>query len=167
MCPPGINFRCPDSLDTQANQMRLGRAAVITLSIAAVGALMGGVIGAALVAAWGLVLGVGGRSVAEGAAVGSANGAALGAVIAPITAWTLMRRVPLGRALAQTAIGTTLGAAIGLAVGSFFALKLRSLPGAFLGALIGFVATALRLRFATRPSRTHAQSASRPPESDG
>jgi hypothetical protein len=36
--------------------MRLGRAAVITLSIAAVGAVMGSVIGAALVAVWGLVV---------------------------------------------------------------------------------------------------------------
>ena len=52
-------------------------------------------------------------------AVGAASGAALGAVLAPLTSWVFLRRVPLGAALLQTAVGTTVGAAIGLGVDGF------------------------------------------------
>src|SRR5215207_10852133 len=128
--------------------MRLGRVATITLSIAAIGAIIGGILGAALLSVWAMRLGVGG-GVLQAALFGAANGAGLGAVLAPITAWTFLRRVPLGRALAHTAIGTTAGAAIGLVLGSIRFPAIASLPAGLIGALVGFGAAAIRLRFAT------------------
>jgi hypothetical protein len=144
--------------------VRLGRIAVITGSIAVIGALIGGVLGAGLLAVWALRLGVRGADFLEGALFGAGVGAGLGAVLAPITAWTFLRRVPLGRALAQTAIGTTLGAAVGLVVGGFGLATFNSLPAGLVGALIGFLAAAIRLRFATRvASGTAAGGPPRPP----
>lgn len=70
-------------------------------------------------------------------------GAPIGAVILPLEAWALLRRVPLWRALAETAAGTILGAV---------AFALLS-PGPILGAVIGFTLAAIRLRIATRGGR--------------
>jgi hypothetical protein len=41
-------------------------------------------------------------------------GAMLGAVILPVAGFTLLRYVPLGRALAETIVATALGGAIGV-----------------------------------------------------
>ena len=98
--------------------MRLGRVAAVTVRIAAIGAVIGGALGAGLLAVWALRLGVHGEDFLEGALFGAGVGAGLGYVLAPITAWTVLRRVPLGRALAHTAIGTTVGAAVGLVTAS-------------------------------------------------
>ena len=136
--------------------MRIGRVAAITLSIAAIGAIIGGALGAALLAVWALRLGLRGTDFLAGAGVGAAEGAGLGAVLAPITAWAFLRTVPLGRALAQTSIGTTAGAALGLVLGSIGMPSLTSLPAGLVGALFGFVAAAIRLRFATRTRRVGA-----------
>jgi hypothetical protein len=133
--------------------MRLGRVAVVTLSIATIGAIIGGALGAALLAIWGLRLGVRGTDFLASAGFGAAVGAGLGAVLAPLTAFAFLRRVPLGRALAQTSLGTTAGAAVGLLVGSVSASSIMSLPAGLAGALVGFVASAIRLRFATRTRR--------------
>ena len=135
--------------------MRLGRVAAVTLSIATIGAIIGGALGAALLAVWGLRLGVRGTDFLASAGFGASVGAGLGAVLAPLTAFAFLRRVPLGRALAQTSLGTTAGAAIGLLVGSVSAssMSIMSLPAGLAGALVGFVASAIRLRFATRTRR--------------
>jgi hypothetical protein len=133
--------------------MRLGRVAAVTLSIATIGAIIGGALGAALLAVWGLRLGVRGTDFLASAGFGAAVGAGLGAVLAPLTAFAFLRRVPLGRALAQTSLGTTAGAAVGLLVGSVSASSIMSLPAGLAGALVGFVASAIRLRFATRTRR--------------
>lgn len=133
--------------------MRLGRVAVVTLSIATIGAIIGGALGAALLAVWGLRLGVRGTDFLASAGFGASVGAGLGAVLAPLTAFAFLRRVPLGRALAQTSLGTTAGAAVGLLVGSVSASTIMSLPAGLAGALVGFVASAIRLRFATRTRR--------------
>jgi|SRR5688572_15833518 len=146
--------------------MRLGRIAAITASIAAIGAVIGGTLGAALLAVWALRLGIRGEDFLEGALFGAGTGAGLGAVLAPITAWAFLRRVPLGRALVETAIGTTLGAAVGLVIGSIGkpdALQVMALPAGLVGALIGFIAAAIRLRFATRTRRGKAASAADAP----
>ena len=136
--------------------MALGRVATITLSIAAIGAVIGGALGAALLAVWALRLRISGREFITGAGTGAGVGAALGAVLAPITAWAFLRRVPLGRALAQTSIGTTLGAAVGLVVGTFaWATPTTTLVG-LAGALLGFLVAAIHLRFATRTRKAGA-----------
>ena len=64
-------------------------------------------------------------------------GAVLGAVLAPVAAWTLMRHVPLWRAIAETALGTVIGGAIGLVVVFDYTL---------IAAIGGFGLAALRLR---------------------
>ena len=51
-----------------------------------------------------------------------AFGAIAGAVLAPVAAWSLMRHVPLWRAIAETAAGTVLGVGIGYCLGPAFHL---------------------------------------------
>ena len=126
--------------------MRLGRVATITLSIALIGAIIGGVMGTALGALMTFP-----NFVTDVLGVEAASGAAIGAVLAPIAAWAFLRRVSLGKALAQTTIGTTAGAAVGLLLDkASWTLEYRQVSLALVGALIGFLAAAIRLRFFTR-----------------
>ena len=127
------------------------RAAQITGVLAAFGASVGALLGGALVALLGVRLGDF-RLDAELLTIGAQFGATTGAVLAPVAAWTLMRRVPLWRAIAETATGTVLGAAIGL-VGQPL-LQTAWLSPVFLG-VAGFALAAIRLRFAppTGPAR--------------
>ena len=148
--------------------MRVSRAASITLGIALVGAVIGGVIGAALLTGWTSLSWVsyvgGGRgSLIAG---GAAAGAALGAVLAPLTAWVFLRRVPLGMALLQTTIGTTAGAAIGLGLDSAGILLKTGVPAGVVGAIAGFLAAAIRLRFAKRTTAREAGTLSSRPGSE-
>ena len=146
--------------------MRIGRAFSITLVIALVGAAIGGTVGGLLFAAWRSVhsisIGLGERS-KRVIAVGAAGGAGLGAVLAPLTSWVFLRRVPLGKALLQTTVGTTVGAAIGLVVDSLGPSYGFIIPASLIGAIVGFLAAATRLRFAQRtPARTAGMQSSRP-----
>lgn len=148
--------------------MRVGRATSITLAIAVVGAIIGGVIGAALLAGWTSLAWVfyegGGRgSVIAG---GAAAGAGLGAVLAPLTAWVFLRRVPLGKALLQTTVGTTVGAAIGLGLDSAGIMLKTGVPAGVVGAIVGFLAAAIRLRFAKRTTARAAGTLSSRPGSE-
>jgi len=136
--------------------MRVGRAVTITLGIAVVGATIGGVMGAVLMAAWQslsrIIFFAGGARVVI--APGAAAGALLGAVLAPITAWLFLRRVALGKAILHTTVGTTAGAAIGLVVDGVLAAPRMFVPASLAGAIAGFLAAAIRLRFAKRtPAR--------------
>ena len=145
--------------------MRVGRAVSITLAIALVGAIIGGAVGGLLFAAWRSlhwISGFGERS-ARVIAVGAASGAALGAILAPLTSWVFLRRVALGKALLQTTVGTTVGAAVGLAVDSVGLTYKFIIPASLVGAIVGFLAAATRLRFAPRtPARTAGMQSSRP-----
>jgi len=146
--------------------MRVGRAVSITLAIALVGAIIGGAVGGLLFAAWRslhwISIGFGERS-ARVIAVGAAGGAALGAILAPLTSWVFLRRVALGKALLQTTVGTTVGAAVGLAVDSMGLTYKFIIPASLVGAIVGFLAAATRLRFAPRtPARTAGMQSSRP-----
>ena len=146
--------------------MRVGRALSVTLAIAVVGAIIGGVVGGLLFAAWRslhwISIGLGERGMRV-IAVGAAGGAGLGAALAPLTSWVFLRRVPLGKALLQTTIGTTVGAAIGLAVDSLGPSYGFIIPASLIGAIVGFLAAATRLRFAPRtPARTAGMQSSRP-----
>ena len=144
--------------------MRVGRAVSITLGIALVGAIIGGAMGAVLFAAWQSVArimsydGDGRLMIAPGAAAG----ALLGAVLAPITSWVFLRRVAIGKARLHTTVGTTAGAAIGLALDAARLSPRTFLPASLVGAIAGFLAAALRLRFARRtPARQAGTESSR------
>ena len=130
--------------------MRLGRVAALTASLALVGALIGGVVAGTLRTVWELVAGY--KSDVVGVSlVFAMAGAALGAVLAPTTAWLFLRRVTLGRAIANTTVGTTIGAAIGLLIETVV-LKRATLQLGVVGALLGFFVAAVRLRIITRNS---------------
>jgi hypothetical protein len=88
----------------------------------------------------------------------SAIGAAFGAVVAPVLAWSALRRVPLGRAIAGIALGAGLGGAIGVLIGARFVnpyssnyynpfvINLRPVPQGLAGGLVGAVVAAAYLR---------------------
>ena len=46
-------------------------------------------------------------------------GAVLGGIAAPLLAWTMLRRVPLGRMFAWCSVGTMVGGIVGGLVGAF------------------------------------------------
>ena len=142
--------------------MRVGRVVSITLAIALVGAIIGGAVGGLLFAAWTSLRWI--RTYdAPAVAVGVVAGAALGAVLAPLTSWLFLRRVPLGKALLQTTVGTTVGTAIGLALDSVGLTHRFIIPASLVGAIVGFLAAATRLRFAPRTqARTAGMQSSRP-----
>ena len=146
--------------------MRVGRAAAITLGIALVGAIIGGVMGAVLFAAWEGLIWVRSYDVVDRGMVivqGAAAGATLGAVLAPLTSWVFLRRVALGKALLHTTAGTTIGAAVGLLVDRAGLTPKSFVPAILLGAVVGFLAAAIRLRFLTRTrARVQGMHSSRP-----
>lgn len=74
--------------------------------------------------------------------VPAAMGAGFGAILAPITGWTILRRVPFATAVAGTAAGTIIGTVLGTLV---------LLPP--VGAVVGYLVAAamLRRRFAPKP----------------
>jgi hypothetical protein len=78
-------------------------------------------------------------------AIGGIFGAVTGAIFAPTLSWLLLRRVPLGRAIAHTVVGAVLGGTIGffLPVLSF---GFGAVPGFLWGGLLGATAGAARLR---------------------
>jgi hypothetical protein len=126
----------------RADGTRLRRILLVTAGLMVTGAIAGAI--TAMVAVTIVMLVVSGLSALAdlgwGMAVAAMLGAPIGAVILPLEAWVLLRRVPLWRALAETAAGTILGAV---------AFALLS-PGPILGAVIGFTLAAIRLRIATR-----------------
>ena len=128
---------------------RLRRVLVITAALAGMGAVVGSVLGLLLMAA---ILTVTREACsATGLFMGAGFGAASGFVLAPIAAWTLMRRVPIWRAIVDTAVGTTIGAGLGLLPQPRFTV-VAAYP--ILLGLLGFTAAALRLRLFYRGDRT-------------
>ena len=74
--------------------------------------------------------------------IGATFGAGVGVVFAPLAAWTVLRRIPLGRAIAEAAIGTALGAVVGGSI---------AFVGPIFGGIGGFVLGVLRLRMIIQP----------------
>lgn len=130
---------------------RLRRILIITAALAGLGAFVGAILGGSLVTAIELF-----PSRASGAwspaafFVGAAFGAAVGLVLAPVAAWTLMRRVPIWRAIVDTAVGTTIGAGLGLVLQP--RTPVLALSPIVLG-VVGFTLAALRLRLFYRAER--------------
>lgn len=115
----------------------------VTAGLAVAGAVAGAAV-ADVVLAGALLVTQGPLAVVReplGYLVGAAVGAACGILCGPIAAWTLLRRVPLGRAILEPSIGAAIGGALGL----FFAR-----PGGILsplgGAVLGLILSAIRLR---------------------
>ena len=123
--------------------------------------VIGGVVGAVLgVLAFAFMAIAQGRewlhTIATFADTAALFGAGVGAVLAPIAAWTLMRHVPLWRAIVETSVGTTLGVIVGYFCGSLFNWGIAWPIG--LG-VIGFLIAAIRLRLAAQRAALAAPSA--------
>jgi len=134
---------------------RVGRIIQVTAALSGIGAVVGGALGGALLAS---PLGVPGahlRLSRELIFIGAMFGGVMGAILAPIAAWTFMRRVPIWRAITDTAIGTVMGAVVGLVLQPRFDTAWLSPP--FLG-ICGFALAAIRLRFANRAGRSAANA---------
>lgn len=78
--------------------------------------------------------------------LGAAFGAPTGAILAPLFTWGLLRHVPLGRAISHSAIGAVLGGVLGFGLGL---LVLQLWYGPLVGAILGFLTAAIRLRVIT------------------
>jgi hypothetical protein len=121
------------------------RVLAVTAGLAATGALVGALIGGLTllgVIAWNGG-GIGGiREAAFLFALGGGAGAAVGLVFAPVASWTLLRRVPLGRAILTAAAGTILGAVAGA---QFLAFN------PIISGVVGFIAGVSYLRLVVVP----------------
>jgi hypothetical protein len=125
----------------------------VTVALSALGALVGAVLGA--LSMLGLYIAIGGWRhpgvLGAPLAVAALFGGALGLVLAPVAAWTLMRHVPLWRAIAETSLGTVLGFAAGCLLVPWLG---PAGPSPILVALSGFAAAAIRLRLMRGGSAT-------------
>jgi hypothetical protein len=133
----------------------LPRIAAITLTLALIGAAVGCALGA--VAMWGLTMSM---EAPDGRAffvrVAALFGGVLGFVLAPVAAWTLMRHVPIWRAIVETALGTAIGIVAGVALGATLVPYAVLGPAAF--GVAGFAAAAVRLRLTHRGAGTRSSS---------
>ena len=74
-------------------------------------------------------------------AIAGAVGAACGFFCGPVAAWTLLRKVPLGRAILEPSIAAAIGGALGLTL-----LDTRGIWAPIGGAVAGLLLAAIRLR---------------------
>ena len=128
------------------------RVLAVTAGLAVAGLVVGAVVGVVVAGAFialSLLTTTGGVwNVGSTLLFSAMFGGALGMVLGPIAAWLLMRHVPIGRALGQTAIGTAIGSFLGLVL-VMFPVLLIPFPPLVLG-LAGFAAAAVRLRLTHR-----------------
>jgi hypothetical protein len=121
------------------------RVALVALGLIPAGAVAGALAGALGAMIW--VTAAEGRHAAPiplVMGVAGIVGAVLGAVILPVAGFTLLRYVPLGRALAETIVATALGGAIGMQfLGTWW----------LVGPLAGFGVAATRLWALARRAR--------------
>jgi hypothetical protein len=123
------------------------RKVIVTLVLAAIGAIFGAALGALSLWVANVILRVGQKATSDVAllAAGAQAGALAGAALAPISAWALMRHTPLWRAIGEPVLGTALGSI----AGTFAASRLHGdLAWTIVGGLLGFLIAAIRLRFA-------------------
>jgi hypothetical protein len=124
------------------------RVALVALGLVPTGAVAGGLAGAIGVSIWvAITQGIAQAFDPRVWAFAGMFGAALGAVLLPIAGFTLLRRAPLGRVLAETILGTALGGALG-------ALGYPVGMGWLGGALAGFAVAAAHLWWKARRQLT-------------
>ena len=127
---------------------RAKRIALVTIGLSLTGAAVGALLSPLLLLAMGLARGmpVLGADLSF-LRIPAALGAVAGAILAPIASFTLMRHVPIWRAIVETMLGTIVGASIGMLFGP--AQRVGLLWPIVFGVL-GFGIAAARLRWTRR-----------------
>jgi MFS family permease len=137
---------------------RVGRCLAVTLGLMVAGALLGGIAGGAgLLLATLVTFSFRARDRLD-YYFATYIGALIGTVMAPVVGGLLLRRTPLGKAIAWTVVGTIAGGVAGWIVGTAFALSdgtpqffpFDDLGSALVGASSGTLIGALVLRYRTR-----------------
>lgn len=121
------------------------RVALVAFGLIPAGAVAGALAGALGAMIWMTTAkGIGAAPIPLILGIAGVSGAILGAVILPVAGFTLLRYVPLGRALAETIVATALGGAIGVQfLGAWW----------LAGPLVGFGVAATRLWALARRAR--------------
>ena len=141
-------------MTSSARNEQAARVVIVTAGLSLTGGIVGalcgvvavGVVIASAAGGFGELASVTGRSLLSLAA---GAGALAGMLGAPLLGWGLLRRVPLGRAIAVTALATVIGAVAGDLLNPLNPYA-HAVPGVIGGALIGFVAAGAVLRNATQ-----------------
>lgn len=131
---------------------RITRIGLVTASLSATGGIVGALCAASAVTIIAIAAqGVGAFTHGAIGIVGmsAAAGAVAGTIAAPLLAWGLLRRVPLGRAILATAVGTVVGAVAGEWLRPFNPY-VRTLPGVITGAFVGFLFAGVALHLLAR-----------------
>jgi len=124
---------------------RLGRIVVVTIGLVGAGIVSGALAGGTAFAL--VVVLADGRISIELFEIGAIFGAPLGAIIAPLLAWLLLRRVPLGRMFLVCSVGTAIGGVVGwFATGAGGDIILNPIGGALIGCVIAAIALWQRAR---------------------
>lgn len=124
---------------------RPGRIVVVTIGLVGAGIVFGALAGGT---AFSLVVVLAdGRISTELFEIGAIFGAPLGAITAPLLAWILLRRVPLGRMFLVCSVGTASGGVVGwFATGAGGNIILNPIGGAFIGCVVAAIALWHRAR---------------------
>lgn len=139
---------------SESRRTSILRVAGIVTALGTAGGLLGGLLVAGLVAM--IVTANGGwrdftvTALGRLALISAGLGAAYGIVLGPLLSWTMMRRVPLGRAIGETALLAAGGVAIAFLAPMASTLSFFGLP------VLCAVGGAVRLRFAYRAPRPPA-----------
>lgn len=115
------------------------RVLAVTAGLAVTGAIVGGVLGALLVLAFAVTKGEAPAD-PELYLFAATLGGLVGCVLGPISAWLLMRRIPLWQAIGGTALGTAAG----------FAYSVLAQQDVFTWPIVGFGASALAMNLHAR-----------------
>lgn len=119
------------------NAVMPGRVILITLALMATGFVAGGLAGMVMMWSW--------RPYRDDILDSGLFGGVVGMALGPLVAWMLMRHVPLWMAVGGTTLGTVGGWMLGMLVSDW--------GNAYGFALLGFVGSALVLRFRTPRTR--------------
>lgn len=136
------------------------RILAVTSGLALAGAVSGALSGVLVIQA--IIISLAGTlAPRQSVAASCAIGGIFGAVVAPALAWSLLRRVAVGRAIIGIAAGAGLGGAIGVLVSANFvnpyvpfAINRPPIPQAVIGALMGATLAAAYLRVRSRQGGT-------------
>lgn len=132
----------------------------VTVGLSAAGAAFGGLAGAGALAVVIILSGEWSILVSPSLLLFAGGiGAVLGAVCAPLAGWLLLRRVPLGRVFG----GLTLGTIIGGVVGWFAPVTEDPIVRPIAAGAVGFLITAILLRFRHGRSAPRRESQVAPP----